>query len=711
MINNKSQYINKGYLKNMIKKISFTLLSLLIVLFIIPFFINVNSYKAPLLALVKEHTGIIVRIDGDIKLSLLPMPHLNITDVAVENKTKKVSNDFVHLKKISLSIKWLPLLKKSLHIHHIELTEPTLFIDKYTDGTINAVAFTEDSSPQTIIPLPQKNAAFAGSPSAHQTIMLNVAKAKIVGGIVHYVDYTTQKKLDVKDINADGYFNAAKGFNLKGRAVSGDNAATISVKGGALLKGLPSIVEATINLDSTNTADHIRGTLSLNTTQKDGVFSGTIASNTLKIPVKIALGDQLINLEDGVRFSANLIANSQRIDLVAFKALIGDDMALSGKGTFTFNNKNAHASITISSKAMSATGKFDVDLSKDKPFIMGTIHMPALIHKTTKDNALSGHPQQTIDASDDNKALNKERWPKDPIDLSALKKINGDFSILVDTALYNDTKLTQTRLAFKLFNGVATITDLSTKVYGGTLTSSGVINAQTNHMAFKTHINDIRMADIPGVKGSPLKKGALTVSADMTSALSSIYNLINYLSGTIKINITDGAIEGFDIKQFIADLKQAKDIGGLAKLKTSFERKANMHFNHIHGDFKIENGIAQTNNFELDSNEGTVINHGSVDLPHWILEITSQIKIHNFNKAPYIMAHTKGAIDQPHFSIDMNQLQELLAKALANQLIDRSKDKVKSQIKEHVRDQVKKKVGNNLTKKLGRLLPGLLSGH
>jgi uncharacterized protein involved in outer membrane biogenesis len=696
----------------MIKRISLTLLSLLCILFIIPFFIDVNSYKIPLLALVKEQTGISIRIDGDVKLSLLPMPHLNITDVAVENKTKNSSNDFVQLKKISLSIKWLPLLKKSFHIHDIELTEPTIFIDKYADGTINTTAFTEDSHLKTTAPLPQKVANPETPSTINQTIKLSVAKAKITNGTVRYTDHATQKKTIIKEINIDGDFNSTKGFDLKGRVISADTAATISVKGSVFSKGLPNIIEATLHLDSANTTSHVNGTLTLNATQKEeGIFTSTIASNALKIPFKITLGDQIINFEDGVKFSTNLIANDKKIDVIGFKALIGADLALSGKGTFAFNTKKAYGSIVVSSKGMNATSKFDVDLSKDKPFITATVHIPSFTHthKNTakRDKALSHRDQKAIE-SNDQKTTNGERWSKDLIDLSALKTVNGDFLIAIDKILYDDVKLTQTRLSFKIFDGIATIADLSTKTCEGSLNSTAIINSKTNHMSMKALVKDINIAELPGVKGSPLKGGRLTISTDIASLVSSMHNLVNNLSGIMKINMTDGVIEGFDIKQFVTDLKQTKDIAGITKLKASFDRKADMHFNKIHGDFKIINGIAQTTNFELNSHEGSVISRGSVDLPHWTINTASQIRIHQFNNIPYIMTYTKGTINQPDFSIDMSQLQEFLLKALTNQLVNRAKDNVKSQIKERVQGKAKEKAGSELAKKLGGLLPGLL---
>ena len=696
----------------MIKKISLTLLSLLGILFIIPFFIDVNSYKTPLLALVKEQTGISIRIDGNVKLSLLPMPHLNITDVAIENKTKNSPNDFVHLKKISLSIKWLPLLKKSLHIHDIELTEPTIFIYKYVDGSINATAFTEDSHVKTTAPLQQKASATETPPTVNQTIKLSVAKAKITNGAVRYTDHVTQKKMILKEINIDGDFHPTKGFNLKGRAISADTAATISVKGSVFSKGLPNVIEATIHLDSASTTNHVKGTLTLNATQKeDGIFTSTIASNAFKIPFKLTLGDQIINFEDGVKFSTNLITNDKKIDVIAFKALIGADLALSGKGTYAFNTKKAYGSIAASSKGMNATSKFDVDLSKDKPFITATVHIPAFTHthkNTTKRVKTPPHRDQKVVELNDQKTTSGERWSKDPIDLSALKAVNGDFLIAIDNVIYNDVKLKQTRLSFKILDGVATIADLSTKICEGSLNSTAIIDSKTNRMSMKAFIKDINIAELPGVKGSPLKGGRFTISTDITSILSSMHSVVGNLSGVMKINMTDGVIEGFDIKQFVADLKQTKDIAGITKLKASFDRKADMRFNKIHGDFKITNGVAQTTNFELDSHEGAVISRGSVDLPHWAINITSQISIHQFNKIPPITTYTKGTIDQPDFSIDMSQLQEFLLKALTNQLVDRAKNKVKNQIKERVQEQAKEKVGSELAKKLGGLLPGLL---
>ncbi len=101
-----------------------------------PNFIDWNKYKGEAIAQVAKITGYTLKIDGDLSMAVLPMPHLVIEKVSVSDP-KKPELDFVQLESLQVYVAIAPLLKGEVAVSSLELRSPKIALSKDAQGGFN----------------------------------------------------------------------------------------------------------------------------------------------------------------------------------------------------------------------------------------------------------------------------------------------------------------------------------------------------------------------------------------------------------------------------------------------------------------------------------------------------------------------------------------------------------------------------------------------
>lgn len=490
------------------------------------------------------------------------------------------------------------------------------------------------------------------------------------------------------------------GANIDGMQVNG------TIKGGAFVNGFPSTLDAQCAVMQEK---GMQGAVTLSGTHKDDAFLIKASSDAIKVPMKIQLGTQTIDLAKGVQFNVDAIIRDKVVTINTLKAKVAD-INLTGKGTFNTEKNVGSLGVALTSNILNATGTIGVDLSQAKPMVTVDLVLPKVDDKAwtktantkTSPNAKS-HPESAQKSS-------QERWSKDPIDLSALQSMNANVSLLIDKLSLNDIDAAKVKLHLILDNGLATINQLSASVFDGQLMMNGTLDSKSGQLKTNIGLTGMNVGKLPGVKGSALKKGTLKMTSNLSMKATSMYALISNLNGVANIDIQEATIEGVDLKQFMIDLKKAKDLKALADLKASIDRKKDMACRHVGGDLTLTNGVASTRNFEIDLTEGKVIGIGTIDLPQWILTLRATLSDAS-KKMPSLALNITGSLDSPSFLLDMGQLQKALIQLATNQLSGRVQDQVKKTVAKQLggvtKGELANKVGGEAAKTLGKILPGL----
>lgn len=151
-------------------------LVLAVVVFSLTF--DINSYKPRIEAVASGATGLDVRINGKMGISLFP-PGVSAKDIRVSNK----GGDILSLEKLNIGVELMPLLEKRLNVTELELVKPVITIVKNTGGKYNFEGTGVKSSKGT------SGSAFSFN------------KLKMSQGVLIYFDKKSGEGAELKDFN------------------------------------------------------------------------------------------------------------------------------------------------------------------------------------------------------------------------------------------------------------------------------------------------------------------------------------------------------------------------------------------------------------------------------------------------------------------------------------------------------------------------------
>ena len=115
--------------------IVFVLLILLVAAVLIgPSFVDWNKYKPQIIEQAKSAAGYDVAIDGDIGLSVLPLPQLKIEGLKVAAPRGSQPN-LLTMKEAKVSVNLLPLISGEISIDTVRLVNPDIRLEKMADGS------------------------------------------------------------------------------------------------------------------------------------------------------------------------------------------------------------------------------------------------------------------------------------------------------------------------------------------------------------------------------------------------------------------------------------------------------------------------------------------------------------------------------------------------------------------------------------------------
>jgi uncharacterized protein involved in outer membrane biogenesis len=227
--------------------------------------VDPNEYRGTVADAVEGATGRKLRIGGDLRIRLLPVPSLEAHDVSFANAAWASQPDMVRVERLRADLALLPLLQGRIEIRRFEAVAPAVLLETNADGKANW-DFSAEAAPDAAIT----------SDAPSDSLAIVVIKLSVENAAVVYLDGKTGSKmvLDVSELTA--------GTKRAGGRV------TISLR--AAYQGLPITVDAKLGA------------------------AGAIAQNKpIEIEVAGTLGDAAFRVEGSV--GKPLDAGDMRLDV------------------------------------------------------------------------------------------------------------------------------------------------------------------------------------------------------------------------------------------------------------------------------------------------------------------------------------------------------------------------------------------------------------
>ena len=264
-----------------------------------------------------------------------------------------------------------------------------------------------------------------------------------------------------------------------------------------------------------------------------------------------------------------------------------------------------------------------------------------------------------------------ERWSREPIELSALKTFDAALTLNAAAIAYRNYRLENADLAATVADGVLTAERLSGVVFGGALQANARVDAASPPRI--QAVLSLRNVDVGkagrAVSGKSVASGRMNMDLRLATAGRSVADMVRTLGGNGSLAMRGLKVQADARGTALADALNL--VAGLNRLGNALGgRKRGSGLADITGTFKIERGVARSQDMRLVSNVGTGGARSIVDLPDWRIDVDGEMRLSEnvvtallsqatktAQTAQVVPFRIKGPLDAPDIKLDMSSLQ------------------------------------------------------
>ena len=360
--------------------------------------------------------------------------------------------------------------------------------------------------------------------------------------------------------------------------------------------------------------------------------------------IGFAFSPAAVNL-GGLRIAANMSGGTEQVALKAMTVQAGP-VVLEGDATVRFAEVRPHVTADL------RTSQVLVDL-----------FLPAVGGGGGDSGGGSG--------GDAAAPAGRERWSREPIDLGALRTVDGDIELAAVAIDYGSYQFGQPSMRLLLDDGVLTIDPLRGTLYDGDLQlRARVVDGEVPEFALSFDLQnaDIYQALIANA-GIDRVTGRFGMTGDVTSRGRSQYELISGLDGQARFAARNGTLAGINLRALsdrMKELDATADFLRLVQISTSGGQTA---YRTIDSIIDIRGGIGRSNDLRalLDAAEGRGV--GAVDLPRWLIDLKSELRLTDHPNAPPLGFHLDGPLDSPRQDVKTRELEAFIAQRVGTAVL------------------------------------------
>ena len=187
-------------------------------LFLVPSFLDWEGFKPEITERLEAITGRTLAIDGPLKVSILPTPTIEATDLRLANVPGAANADMARIKSLELKLALGPLLGGEIAVTGLEMAEPVIELQRLADGQPNWLFES--------VPGPASGGGAAEDAEA-DVELTRLDSAAITDGTIVYrhADGRPPERIEGIDVTLsartlDGPFRGEGTFTVRGRPVA-----------------------------------------------------------------------------------------------------------------------------------------------------------------------------------------------------------------------------------------------------------------------------------------------------------------------------------------------------------------------------------------------------------------------------------------------------------------------------------------------------------
>lgn len=574
--------------------------------------------------LVKQQTGRDLTVGGKTSFAFYPSVGVEMENVALSGPPGMAGGPLLRIGSLTLSLKVLPLLTRSVEIERFVLKRPIFDLRVDGQGRRNwdfsrkkATAGARERRPRDVAAstapaFVRAQAAGLGG-GAVQNIRLGTVR--IIDGVVLYADAKkgTSQRLDAVNV-ALTQDDLDTPLNAEGDLVWRREKVAFKGEMGsptALTRGGPTAVS-------------FSATAKLGKTSFDGrAILGDAFS------AQGDLSGETPSVRDLADWAGSPLAPGKGFGPATLNGHIGykQDVLTFTKTKMTLDGMNGQGRGSVSLKGAKPyiRAAFAIDRLDLNAYVGpgGTPHRarartlpPPEKLKPASDTAPKPKPGQSL--TDFINELNKEpkpqvrAWSRRALSFAGLKAVDADVNLNAGALLYDKIKVGQSAVTANLKGGVLTANLTKLQLYGGSGTGRITLNGARAVPALGGAL------DLKGVSALPLLRDAMkfdwvsgraNLALNLSGSGRTEDQLVRTLRGNGSIAFADGAIEGINIPAMIRGFKEGR-IGDWKK-----QAREKTDFSSLTGSFTMQNGVAHNADLNLVGPLIRMTGAGTVNVP------------------------------------------------------------------------------------------------
>lgn len=218
------------------------------------------------------------------------------------------------------------------------------------------------------------------------------------------------------------------------------------------------------------------------------------------------------------------------------------------------------------------------------------------------------------------KAPSKEQAKEQPMDFSALQKLQATGSVRVGALKLANINTSNLRVNLRAADGKLDVNPLTANLYGGSTSGALTLTAsKPARFAVRQNLNGIQVGPLlkDAIGKDPIE-GKGNVQLDVVATGATFEQIKKTLDGSARLELRDGAIRGINIAQAVRSAKSK-----LAALKGAGEQQAQSgtgstgektDFSELTGSFRITNGVAHNDDLQIKSPLVRIAGSGAIDI-------------------------------------------------------------------------------------------------
>ena len=208
-----------------------------------------------------------------------------------------------------------------------------------------------------------------------------------------------------------------------------------------------------------------------------------------------------------------------------------------------------------------------------------------------------------------------------PIDLSALRRVNGRIDLQAGSFAYRQYRVTDAQFAATLDGGVLRVGTLKGRTWGGSLDASGMVDAASRRIAVKGSASGVNVNAVQrDLTGRDTVEGSGRLSLDVETAGRNTAELKSQLRGSAAVQLRDGAVKGVNLARSFRQAEAALALKQATSVPSSQTEKTD--FSELSASFQIADGIARSADLDAKSPFLRVGGAGAIDIGRSSIDYT-----------------------------------------------------------------------------------------